>query len=163
MPRTQRRAYQTLINASKSLALVEHCLALSIREAVGSSPLYERSVRRILLSWPQAGEFRVPTSILAEVDLRDPASASLRLKYELDGLPVDQRVELTSSEPPFRWWFLCPERNIRVAKLYMPAGARRFASRRAHGLIYRCQLQAKRNTGLSPSVVRLLRRRRPRN
>jgi hypothetical protein len=36
-----------------------------------------------------------------------------------------------------RWWFICPIKKIRVAKLYLPPGATQFASRKAHDLTYR--------------------------
>jgi hypothetical protein len=160
MAKTPRRAHTTLLYPAKKLpCLVEHCLALSIRQTVGNSPLYKRSTRQFLLSRPRT-EFRDPMSIVAEVDLVKPANPFLRLKYELEGVAIDQCVELTSSEAPFRWWFLCPERHVRVAKLYLPPGSRRFASRIAHGLIYKCQLRPKRNIGLRPSAIRLRRRRR---
>jgi hypothetical protein len=36
-----------------------------------------------------------------------------------------------------RWWFICPIKKIRVAKLFLPPGATQFASRKAHDLTYR--------------------------
>src|SRR5947207_1491445 len=35
-----------------------------------------------------------------------------------------------------RWWFLCPNRGHRVAKLYLPIGGRYFLSREAYGLVH---------------------------
>jgi hypothetical protein len=36
-----------------------------------------------------------------------------------------------------RWWFICPVKKIRAAKLHLPPGATQFASRNAHNLTYR--------------------------
>jgi hypothetical protein len=55
---------------------------------------------------------------------------------------VVETVRLAISRPRFggvRWLFICPCSNRRVRKLYLPFGARRFASRRYHRLAYRSQ------------------------
>ena len=49
-------------------------------------------------------------------------------------------VTLVSTVPHYggrRWWFICPIKKIRVAKVFLPLGATRFASRKAHDLTYR--------------------------
>ena len=57
--------------------------------------------------------------------------------------PTHYTVTLVSTVPHYggrRWWFICPIKKIRVAKLYLPPGATTFASRQAYGLTYRsCQ------------------------
>ena len=48
-------------------------------------------------------------------------------------------VTLVSTVPHYggrRWWFICPIKKTRVAKLYLPPGATRFGSRKAHDLTY---------------------------
>src|SRR6266540_3846490 len=120
MPVAKRRAYRTLIRGhSKSPAgWVETSLTLSIGEVVGN---IHGLIQNIVFSWPKAGTFQ--NTVIGEVDLQNPAEASLRLRYELDGLPVNQCVQLTRTEQPLRWWFVCPVENIRVANLYLPPGA----------------------------------------
>jgi hypothetical protein len=49
-------------------------------------------------------------------------------------------ILLVSSVPHYggrRWWFICPIKKTRVAKLHLPPGATQFASRNAHDLTYR--------------------------
>jgi hypothetical protein len=158
MPRTPRRAYQTLVSRSDTVPdLVEHCFPLSTREAVGDSPRHARSTRRILISRTSAREYRYQISILIEADLVDAANAFLHLEYEIEGIAVRQLIQLTSSAAPFRWWFVCPFLGIRVAKLYLPPAARHFGSRKFYGLVYKCQASRKGLRHLSPDVD-LLRR-----
>jgi hypothetical protein len=61
----------------------------------------------------------------------------------VDGeFPLEQRLRLTRVRAGFgghRWYFLCPRSGRRVAKLYLPNGARSFASRQAYRLIYATQ------------------------
>jgi len=76
---------------------------------------------------------------------RNPETASIRLEYE--GMEVSHSISLVSIRPPFggrRWYFCCPVEHIRVTKLFLPPGARRFASRQAHGLPDFIQIRAKR-------------------
>ena len=154
----KRRAYRILIHGQResSAGWVESSLMLSIGEVVGN---IEGSTQNFV--WPKAGILR--NTVIGEVDLENPAEASLRLRYELDGLPIDQCVRLTRTEQPLRWWFVCPAENNRVANLYLPLGARQFASRKAHGLIYKCQVQPKRGMLLSPNEVRRIRRLKSRS
>lgn len=153
MTMPKRRAYRILIHGQREspAGWVESSLMLSIGEVVGN---IQGSTQNFV--WPKAGILR--NTVIGEVDLENPAEASLRLRYELDGLPIDQCVRLTRTEQPLRWWFVCPAENNRVANLYLPLGARQFASRKAHGLIYKCQVQPKRGMHLSPNEVRRIRR-----
>jgi hypothetical protein len=55
---------------------------------------------------------------------------------------VRQSVRLCFTRPHYggkRWWMICPYRNIRVGKLYLPPGGDRFASRQAWRLGYHIQ------------------------
>jgi hypothetical protein len=157
VPGAKKPANRTLHCRFEQLgALVEDSLVLTAREVVGKRPK-QGSVHKILLNWPKAGIFQFQGAIVGEVDLRNQTEASVRLRYEVDGVAVDHCVRLALTEQPRRWWFVCPLENIRVAKLYLPPCARRFASRKAHGLMYKCQLEPSRPIHLSPSEVRLLR------
>ena len=158
MLRAKKPAYRTLIHSERPITLVEDSLVLTVGEVVGKRPAIQGSVHEILLTWPEAGIFQFQGTIIGEVDLRNPAAASVRLRYDVDGVAVDHCLRLELTEQPRRWWFVCPLENVRVAKLYLPPGERRFASRKAHGLIYKCQLEPQRAINLSPNQVRSLRR-----
>lgn len=92
-------------------------------------------------------------SIAHRYDLSDPERASLVLIYTWtpDGRkpePVEQRIALVSTVPHYggrRWWMLCPFTGRRVAKLHLPPGGGKFASRKAWRLPYRSQRVAKRD------------------
>jgi hypothetical protein len=74
-------------------------------------------------------------------------SGRLRLKYTTTRWDAERResdywIQLETTPQPFggrRWWFVCPRTGRRAAKLYLPNGAVRFASRQAYRLAYRSQ------------------------
>jgi hypothetical protein len=81
----------------------------------------------------------------------DPRASWLRLRYAIrdywteEQHEIDDRIYLAASRPRFggqRWWFVCPNENRRVRKLYLPLGARRFRSRHAYRLAYASQGEA---------------------
>jgi hypothetical protein len=87
---------------------------------VGRSPMEQ--VETLGLTWPETFHFQGPVD--GWVDLRDPAKASVCLQYDLDGVVGNYRVQLVQTAQPFRWWFVCPLENIRVAKLFLFRQAR---------------------------------------
>ena len=112
---------------------------LSIKELFDRGLIEEGAFHVGLWRWADSSIFQFEGAVRYEADLRDPESSSLRLKYEVDRVKVDYRVLLSSEDQGIigrRWWFRCPINDIRVTKLYLPAGARRFGSRQAHELIY---------------------------
>jgi hypothetical protein len=121
--------------------VVEDCLVLSIDDLMREGALVPGAFRRGLWRWTRNGA--PDASVCFESDLRNKASAWVQLQFTAEHGTVDRYTWLTRTSPHFggtRWWFRCPILNIRVAKLYLPPGARLFASRRAHGLTYRsCQ------------------------
>ena len=115
---------------------------LSIKELFDKDEIEQGSLRTGSWCWTVGDPFRFHGTICYEADLRSPENASLRLQYEVDGVPMDYRVFVACTEQGFggrRWWFRCPLNNIHVTKIYLPPGARRFASRQAYGLTYRSQ------------------------
>ena len=70
MPKTERKAFRTVIRAGSSLAsaFVEDSLVLSINQVVGRSPMPQ--VETFRLTWPEAFYFQGPVN--GSVDLRDP-------------------------------------------------------------------------------------------
>src|SRR5262245_8570191 len=130
MPRATRRAYQIAIRSDAKVAqLVENSLSLSITDVIGKASKPEVTIVTLNPAGPQTGMFQFP--IVGELDLRDLARASVRLQYEIDGVPLDYCVRLTWTKQSHQWWFVCPVEGVRAAKLFLPIGARRFASRKA--------------------------------
>jgi hypothetical protein len=85
---------------------------------------------------------------LAQVVVRlamDGPRARASLSWCADDIAGEQAVELVAA-PVFgnrlRWLWCCPWSGRFVAQLYLPAGARGFASRQAHGLVYSSQLES---------------------
>jgi hypothetical protein len=57
----------------------------------------------------------------------------------------DYPIELATTPQPFggrRWWWVCPRLGDRVSKLYLPAGASIFASRKCFRIAYHSQREA---------------------
>lgn len=88
---------------------------------------------------------------------RDPGNAWLRLRYVIcddwtgEQHRIDDKIYLAASRPSFgglRWWFVCPNENRRVRKLYLPLGLRRFRSRHAYRLAYASQRETERHRAL---------------
>jgi hypothetical protein len=134
-------AWRTVVRALKSRAKnVEECLELSLKELFDMGLIEHGAFRTGSWRWADQNIFQFGGTIRYEADLRNHETASLRLQYEVDGVEIDYCVLLSSEEQGLlgrRWWFRCPVNDVRVTKLYCPPGARRFASRQAHELIYR--------------------------
>lgn len=86
------------------------------------------------------------------VKLAEPTPERLELSYTRgssdDAERVNQTIHLTFTEPHYggkRWWMICPYRNLRVGKLYLPPGGDRFAFRKAWQLGYQSQRDAARD------------------
>lgn len=103
------------------------------------------------LSWSSRGE---PIATISHrYDLTDNGTPHLTLSYtrtRRDGSKeqVEQRIALTWTRPTYggrRWWMVCPYSGRRVAKLHLPPGGDRFASRQAWRLPYRSQRSARRD------------------
>jgi hypothetical protein len=127
--------------------MVEDCLALSIIELFDRGLIEQGSHNAGSWRYTDLNTFQFDGSIQYEADLRNEENAWLRLMYEADGLMTDHCVLLATIGVHYggrRWYFRCPLNDIRVTRLYLPPGARRFASREAHELIHRCRSGSKR-------------------
>lgn len=122
--------------------VVDDCIVLSIKGLVRERVLVPGSYRRGSLAW-RCGDSEPFARFEYELELRQDGTGSLFLRYVGDGQQFCHWVLLRSTTPHYggrRWWFLCPLKGIRAAKLYLPPGATQFASRQAHDLTYRsCQ------------------------
>src|SRR5262245_740410 len=87
-----------------------------------------------------------------ESETRNGKHGWLRLRYQMTDywsgkeIEIDDKVYLASTRPHFgglRWWFVCPRRNRKVRKLYLPLGGRHFWSRRPYQLDYASQRETK--------------------
>jgi hypothetical protein len=135
-------AWRTVVRALESKArriTVTECLVLSLKELFDKQLIMPGAFRTGSWRLPASNGFQGAGTIRYEADLRNHERASLRLQYEVDRVTIDYIVPLASEEQGRlgrRWWFRCPVTDARVTKLYLPPGARRFASRQAHDLIY---------------------------
>ena len=122
--------------------VVDHCVVLSIKELIRTRALVPDNYKRGTLVWGY-GDSESSLRFEYESELRQDGTGSLFLRYIGAGRQFCHWVSLRSTAPHFggrRWWFLCPLKGIRAAKLYLPAGAAKFASRKAYDLTYRsCQ------------------------
>jgi hypothetical protein len=107
-----------------------------------------------------------------ELDATNLVCPWIRLMYRNcdSGEVMDYRIHLDTTDPNFdgwRFWFLCPLTvgarmcGKRVAKLYLPPGARYFGCRHCHDLTYlSCQRSDKRisrlrrNPDLLDAIIR---------
>lgn len=102
------------------------------------------------LSWNRGGE--EAGSIAYQAIMHEPGIERLELFFRRgsgdDREDVRQTIRLCHTVPHYggkRWWMVCPYRNVRIGKLYMPFGGDRFASRQAWRLGYQCQRDAVRD------------------
>lgn len=97
------------------------------------------------LNWINVYTDERVASIGYEANLMRPEEAWMRLRYRCNGKPEDYTVRLTTTEPNFgglRWWFVCPVRGLRIAKLYLAGGGKWFASREANFIVYKSQSES---------------------
>ena len=98
--------------------------------------------------WSRNGEKIASIGFYA--DTTDKDNPHIRLKYTVtkhDGeeIPIDYKVKLAKTYPNYggvRYWFICPHRGRRVAKLYIGAGSNYFISRHAYRLKYASQSES---------------------
>jgi len=116
--------------------VVEDCFVLSIKE-LARAGLLKTGCPSVSWCW-RAGDKTMAT---VKLDiLIYPDKGTIWLTNTAGAKPMHDTISLLTTEPHYggrRWWFVCPIKKIRVAKLYLPPGATRFASRQAHDLTYR--------------------------
>jgi hypothetical protein len=119
---------------------------MTYRGRTGTQPT-KRRVESCLTIGPPRGFLRDAVLLwywdrhISFVHYRVEASSSiLNLSFDREGLPVEQNVQLVSTEPNYgglRWWLLCPKCDRRVSHLHLPPrGCFRFLCRHCHDLSY---------------------------
>jgi hypothetical protein len=83
-----------------------------------------------------------------ECNALDKADSYLRLSYKFTDTDhsVDYKIRLVRTYPRYggvRFWFICPERGKRVAKLYLIPSDGRFVSRHVYKVYYASQMKGK--------------------
>lgn len=96
------------------------------------------------INWTDRQTREVKSRIGYEADFRSPEKPFLRLKYRFTDTneSIDYKIWFSASVPHYggkRYWFICPYTKKRVNKLYLPFGAKYFASRHAYDLSYESQ------------------------
>jgi hypothetical protein len=126
--------------------IVENALTLSVSQLVRAFVIVPGETNSGTWYWsrPQRSEGNpYLLSAAYEGNAEEVEHSWLRLSYLRHGQSINLLVPLEATRPYYgglRWWFHCPLNGSRVAKLYLPRGQLRFASRTAHGLTYRtCQ------------------------
>lgn len=125
-----------------SRPVVEEGLTLDLCRLIRQGNIIPGSWVLGSLNWRNVDTGEHSASIGYEANLMHPDDAWMRLKYTRNDKPENYTVRLTTTRPNFggvRWWFICPARNIRTAKLYLASGGDWFASRQAYGMAYRSQ------------------------
>lgn len=144
---------------------VEASLALDLSKLLRDGCARPNASTRGSLIWTNTSTGQRTASIGYEANLAD-THGRIRLIYTSTDFwtrekrSQDYWVDLRATPQPFggqRWWFICPRRGDRVAKLYLPTGAHTFASRRAYRLGYHSQRQSPHDRALSQAFK--LRRR----
>ena len=119
---------------------VEEGLVLDVKDLVAMGAIVPRW-REGSLSWRSGAE--TVATLEYGSSTYSQGEGTLWLWYVIDGKSMHYTISLVSTVPHYggrRWWFICPIKKIRVAKLYLPPGATTFASRQTYSLTYRsCQ------------------------
>ena len=119
---------------------LDDALTLDINAQLKNGILLPGNRRSGTITWSYVRSGKVSASIAYTADMRDASHANVVLSFSIDGEPQHQTLRM-DREPcrfgGYRWWWSCPRTGRPVMKLYLPPGARRFASNRVYRLAYR--------------------------
>jgi len=119
---------------------VEGALRLDLRVMRRQGYLVPGAVTSGVQRWHWAATGQESGSVSVSVNLVDPASGSLTIRFNLNGEPKVQTIDLVSVPMRFggrRYYFLCPKHGRRCEVLPSVGGV--FASRQAQRLTYQSQ------------------------
>ena len=133
--------WRTVLPATKAQGkyIVEECLVLSIKELFDKGLLANHTFQMGSWRWADADIPHFNGSVRYEADLRNHERASLRLQYEIDGLPIDYSLRLSAVDLAVfgpRWWFRCPLEDVRVKKPVRFGSLADIAARSRHVRFY---------------------------
>lgn len=119
---------------------VEDGLRLDIHRMVAAE--FARGATRFFGTWAwwRNGERRGTIDYTVEREGKERARMTLR--YANDGEAMEYAFSLVGEPCRFgglRWFAICPRTWLKVAKLYMPPGAKHFWARKAWRMAYRSQ------------------------
>jgi hypothetical protein len=145
--------------------VVEDCLFVSISDLVRKKIIIPGSLTHGVLAWSRGGE-QPHARANYEADLRTDKHAAIHLRYRLDDRSESTYVWLRYTVPQYggrRWWFVCPLTGNRVAKLYLPLGKNRFASRQAYSLGYSSSRKSRSKSKTLDVLLRYIAKMREKN
>lgn len=119
---------------------VEGALRLDIRVMRRQGFLVPRGVTSGVQRWHWVATGQETGSVNVTVNLSDPVSGFLTVRFSLNGEPKVQTIDIASVPMRFggrRYYFICPRRGTRCEVLPMAGGV--FASRQALRLTYQSQ------------------------
>ena len=124
---------------------VEESLTLDLSLLLRRGWIQDHAAGTGSLFWTRDGE--PYANIAYSYDLTAPHHAQILLTYTVTGQAgppenIKQRIALAYTRPTYggrRWWMICPFSRRRVAKLHLPPGGDRFASRVSWQLSHRSQ------------------------
>jgi hypothetical protein len=129
---------------------IERCLMLSVSDLARIGALTP-GCKAGSLRWGERGKDHY-AALEYSSSIQADGTGELWLRYKTQGDSIHDCVSLIFTVPHYggrRWWFKCPFQQIRVAKLYLPPGATRFASRQVWDAITGTGLQFCDSAGLS--------------
>lgn len=123
---------------------VEDASCLNVNRMVKLDVIAEDRYKWGRWVWSSVRTGKETSSIGYRLDTTDMNDPHIRLEYMLTNqdIKMDYVVKLSRSKQKlggYRWWFICPVSGRRVAKLYLPYGARYFAARQVYNLKYESQ------------------------
>lgn len=119
---------------------VEAAIRLDLRAMRRQGFLVPGGVTSGVQRWHWAATGQESGSVSVTVNLSDPVSGSLTVRFNLNGEPKVQTIDITSVPMRFggrRYYFICPRRGTRCEVLPIAGGV--FASRQALRLTYQSQ------------------------
>ncbi len=119
---------------------VEAAIRLDLRKMRRQGFFVPGSVTSGVQRWHWVATGQETGSVNVSVNLSDPVSGSVTVRFNLNGEPKVQTIDLTSVPMRFggrRYYFICPRRGTRCEVLPMAGGV--FASRQALRLTYQSQ------------------------
>lgn len=127
---------------------LDDCRNVDINRMVKQGAIGEGCFRSGNWVWTNKETGEQMSRIGYECNTLDKADSYLHLSYKFTNSDqsVNYKVRLVRTYPRYggvRFWFICPERGKRVAKLYLIPSDGRFVSRHVYKVYYASQMRGK--------------------